>query len=310
MAAGHSVRTLSLNEPQPGSLPDEIEVRFGDVTNVQTVADALQGIEIVVHLAALLHITNPSERMQERYEQVNVGGTRIIMEEAAKAGAGRVVYFSTIAVYGDPAGQVLDEDTIPRPTTLYGRSKLDAERIVLSATRGDGKSFGTVLRMPDIYGSRLKGNYRRLVTAIERGGFVPIGTGKNRRTLIYDRDAARAAVLAASHPAAAGQIYNVSDGGFRSMNEIIRAICDGLGRNPPRISVPAGPVRLAAGILEGAARIVGRKPAVTRSMVDKYTIDVAVDTRKIQAGLGFTPEYSLTEGWRDAIHEMRRAGDI
>jgi len=66
--------------------------------------------------------------------------------------------------------------------------------------------------MAAIYGPRMKGNYPRLVKALSRGIFIPVGKGDNRRTLVHEEDAVRAAVLAAQHPRAAGRVYNVSDG--------------------------------------------------------------------------------------------------
>ncbi len=65
--------------------------------------------------------------------------------------------------------------------------------------------------------------------------FIPVGNGINRRTLVYDKDVGRAAALAVSHPAAAGRVFNVTDGGFHSLNEIIESICAALGRKPPRL---------------------------------------------------------------------------
>ena len=102
-----------------------------------------------------------------------------------------------------------------------------------------------------VYGSRIKGNYERLTHALARHRFIPIGSGLNRRTLVYDKDVGRAAVLAVSHPAAAGRVFNVTDGTFHTLNEIIESICSALGRKPPRLSLPIGPVRLSRFIGKG-----------------------------------------------------------
>jgi len=103
---------------------------------------------------------------------------------------------------------------------------------VLEAKRADGQPLGTVLRFAAIYGSRIKGNYpsRTSGRTVARRRFISIGDGRNRRTLIYDRDVAKAALLAVQHPNAAGKVYNVSDGHFRTLKEIINAICQALGR--------------------------------------------------------------------------------
>jgi UDP-glucose 4-epimerase len=311
LAAGKPVRTLSLDEPVAGDFPDDVDAHIGDITDAKAVSAALEGIEHVIHLAALLHVVDPPPELEERYEHVNVGGTRTLLEEAVRSGVKRIVLFSTISVYGSDIRQrIINEDTTPQPVTAYARSKLEAERVVLSATNADDQPIGTILRMAAVYGPLVKGNYRRLVTALASGRFMPIGAGDNLRTLIYDRDAARAAVLAAYHPAAGGQVFNVSDGEFHSLHEIIDAMCKALGRKPPRISIPTGLARPAAGMLEGIARVIGRRSPISRATVDKYTEDIAVDSRRIRTTLEFRPEYSLKRGWEEAIREMRRRGDL
>jgi nucleoside-diphosphate-sugar epimerase len=136
------------------------------------------------------------------------------------------------------------------------------------------------------------------------GAFIPVGNGLNRRTLIYDKDVGRAAALAVSHPAAAGRVFNVTDAGFHTLNEIIESICAALGRKPPRLSLPAGPTRTLISLIEKGSHAMGLKPPVTREIIDKYTEDIAVDGSLIQKELGFMPQYDLKAGWEETIREM------
>jgi UDP-glucose 4-epimerase len=309
--AGHHVRTFSLDPLEGREFSNEIDVRTGDVTDQQALETALEAIDIVIHLAALLHVLDPSPQVLEGYRRINVQGTTNLVEAATRSGVKRIVLFSTIAVYGRGAsGQVLDEGTQPQPETQYARSKLEAEQIVLASKRSDGQPLGVVLRLAAIYGARVKGNYRRLVRSLARGQFVPIGDGRNRRTLIYDRDAARAALLAAQHPDACGGVFNVSDGEFHTMREILSVICAILERKTPRICIPVRPARLGAALLEDTARFFGRRSPVTRATIDKYTEDIAVDSAKIRSELGFESDFTLTDGWRQAVHEMRLEGEL
>jgi nucleoside-diphosphate-sugar epimerase len=308
--AGYHIRTLSLDSPQPVALPAGVEVRIGDVTDRPAVQSAMQGVEGVVHLAALLHIINPPHALAEKYEQINVGGTATVVESAVQAGVKRVVLFSTIAVYGHSTIEALTEESPPRPDSFYAQTKLAAERIVLDAGEQDGQPLGTVLRFGTIYGPRIKGNYRRLLQSLARGRFIPVGHGCNRRTLIYEGDVANAALLALGHPAAAGKIYNVSDGQFHTLNEIIGTICESLGRKPPRLSLPVGPVRLAAGILEDAGRLFGLRSPIGRATIDKFTEDMAVESTRFQRELGFKPQFDLRTGLQETIREMQRQGNL
>lgn len=309
-AAGHAVRTLSADPPPAGIWPRDVEARSGDVTDPAAVAAAMQDVDAVIHMAALLHIADPPPSLRERYERINVGGASTVIQAAVQAGVRRVVLFSTIAVYGPSRGEVLTEETPPRPDTVYGRSKLAAEKIVLEAKGAEEGRIGTVLRLGAVYGPRIKGNYQRLLRSLAGGRFIPIGDGSNRRSLVYDRDAARAAVLAAAHARAAGEVFNVTDGQFHTMKAIIETLSGALGRTPPAFALPLAPVRRMAGLLEGSFRLFNVRPRVTRETVDKYAEDMAVDSTRIRNLLGFAPRYDLSAGWRETVLEMRRTGAL
>jgi len=303
--AGFRIRSFSVDTPTAGMFPQSVEVLIGDVTDKAAVQSAMQGMDAVVHMAALLHIVNPPPELREKYERVNVGGTATVVEAAISAGVKRVVLFSTIAVYGPSDGCVLDEVSPTHPDTYYAQTKCAAEQIVLNAGGADGQALGTVLRLGAVYGSRIKGNYERLTHALARHRFIPIGSGLNRRTLVYDKDVGRAAVLTVSHPAAAGRVFNVTDGGFHTLNEIIESICSALGRKPSRLSLPVGPTRTLVGLIERGSQAIGLSPPVTKAIIDKYTEDIAVDGSRIQKELGFIPQYDLKAGWEETIREMR-----
>jgi nucleoside-diphosphate-sugar epimerase len=308
--AGFRIRVLVRQSTNAVNFPVDVEVCVGDVTDSSAMALAMRGIDRVVHMAALLHVIDPPDSLQEEYERVNVGGTANVVRSAAEVGVQRVLYVSTIAVYGQSCGEMLTEDHVARPDTFYAKTKLAAEQIVLAAKRADGKPLGTVLRLAAVYGPRIRGNYRRLLLSLASRRFVPIGKGMNRRTLVYDEDVAAAAVLAMQRSVAAGRVYNVSDGEVHTLNEIIRAMCDALGRRAPRISIPIAPVDLAARLSEFAARMFGSAPLLRQSTITKYTEDIAVSSELIKTELGFSPAYTLAAGWRQTVKELRLANEL
>jgi UDP-glucose 4-epimerase len=308
--SGYYVRVLALDPPGPGVLGPSIDVRIGDINNLKDMHSAVRGVHHVLHMAAILHIMNPTRDQILFYKLVNVDGTRNVVEAALEADVKRLIFFSTIAVYGDSAGSVLNEDTTPRPETLYAQSKRQAEQIVLGACLPDGRPFGTVLRLAAVYGSRVKGNYRRLLQALAKKRFIPIGAGTNRRTLIYDKDVANAALAVLTNPNAAGKVFNVTDGEIYSLSDIIKTICDALGRRPPRMYLPVAPLRTGAEIVDRGARLFGLGPPGFGSALDKYTEDIGVDGNRIQDEIGFRPNYDLLSGWKEAIQEMRARGDL
>ncbi len=101
----YRVRVLSRRRPDPQLFPDSVEVVTGDITDRENVRAAVSGVQYVFHLAALLHITNPTPELRSDYERINVSATRLIAEEAAHAGAARLIYFSTVKVYGTQQAQ-------------------------------------------------------------------------------------------------------------------------------------------------------------------------------------------------------------
>ncbi|MDQ3753453.1 MAG: NAD-dependent epimerase/dehydratase family protein [Acidobacteriota bacterium] len=280
------------------SLPASAEIIEGDITDRAALQQATKGVNFVFHLAAKLHINSPAARLRDEYWRTNVEGTRLLVEAARRADVERLVLFSTINVYGASSeGEVWDEDSPLRPASWYAETKLEAERIVL----GEMCRRGVVLRLAAVYGRSMKGNYVRLLEALEHRRFVMIGDGRNRRTLIHVEDACRAALLVARAPSAAGETYNATDGEVHTLDEIIRSMCAALGRRPPRASVPKRAARFAAGLVEDLLQATGRDSPLKRLTVDKFTEDVAVSGLKIQRELGFRPRYDLPGGWREVV---------
>jgi nucleoside-diphosphate-sugar epimerase len=293
---------------QAQAWPAGVEPAIGDVREPAAVAAAMPAVDVVIHLAALLHVVNPPPGHDQLYRAINVDGTRHVAEAAAAAGVRRLVLASTTAVYGPTGEQEASEDTAPAPDSWYAESKLEAERAARTVGRQSGLEI-VILRLSAVYGPRVRGNYRRLLRAMARGRFVSIGAGRNRRSLVADQDAARAFELAARHPSAAGHTFNVADGPAHSVDEILSAMAAAVGRQRPRWHLPTGVARVvaAAGDLAGGA--VGRRPGL-RPSVEKYLEESAVDATRIRDVLGFRPELDLAAGWKMTAEGLRAAGEL
>src|SRR5438132_2784178 len=287
-AAGYIVRILVRREPRPDQVNPGVETSIGDLVD-SPLSQATHDVDVVVHLAALLHVTARGRTLAD-YRRVNVEGTRRLIDAAISSNVSRIVYFSTIAVYGSGDGRVLDESSPPDPKTPYAASKLESERLVLNSR------IGVVLRLASIYGAGIKGNYQSLVRAIKRGTYIPIGRGENRRTLIHEGDAARAAIVAAESNAVAGAVFNVTDGSFHSVREIVECIAAALGRKAPRFHLPVAPVRALASFVHASERL------------EKYLEDLAVAGTRFQRCTGFRPKVDLRSGWEATIRGMRDSG--
>lgn len=276
--AGWRVRALVRGECD---LPD-VEIARGDLRNAESLHRAAAGVDAIVHMAGLLHLFHAGAEHDAEFHALNVEATRVLLDASP---AKRFVFFSSISVYG--SGGPFDERSPLHPENAYARTKAEAEKLVLAAG-------GTVLRLAAVYGPRMKGNYAALVRAIRFHRFLPIGRGRNHRTLVYDQDVARAVVTVLASERARGEVYNVTDGTTHPLEEIISAICEGLGRRPPRMRVPAKLVR-AVGVLV---------PRVRRLLV-KYLEDVRVDGSKLQRELAFQPSADFRGTWRESVRELR-----
>ena len=288
LVQGWSIRVLCRTPPLAGLLHQSVDVRIGDIAKSDDVAAAVGEVSTVFHLAGHLHNPRPSPAEAVLYETVNVEGARNVARAAVAHGAS-VIHFSSIAVYGATHGEPVDEQTPVRPAGPYATTKRRSEEILLDA----GLKV-SVLRLAAVYGRRMKGNYRRLVDALRRHRFVAVGQGSNRRTLVHERDVTRAAILAADRVNEVNGVFNVTDGRTHAMREILAAICSALGRPEPRLRIPESLARTAA-------RGLGQS-----HLIDKYLETVEVKGEHIQTALGFSPEFDLTAGWRDAIQPWER----
>ena len=296
---GHRVRALVR---QPGApLPQGVTPVAGDLDDADALRRGLDGADAAVHLAAQLHVNNPSPDLAALYRRVNTEGTERLAALAAAAGVDRVVYASTISVYGPSApGHVWTEADEPQGHSLYARTKLDAEPAVLAL------GGGVVLRLAAVYGPGVKGNYPTLARALGRGLRVLPGDGTNRRTLVHLDDAVQGLLLAAEGRVRPG-LYNLTDGEVHAFDAIVRSLQRAVGRRAGARYVPAAWLRTPLAAASALVRVAGRGfngPA----LLDKLVEDVAVSGRLLIDQSPYAPRYgSLDAGW--AASGLARRGE-
>ena len=296
---GYKVRALYRRYPEPKCLPDNVEAVQGDITNDETLRAAVKDIDLIFHLAAKGHVANPFSALDADYKRINAEGTHRLVAAAKAANVRRMIYFSTINVYGPgDLKKIYDENSPVKPATMYAETKAQAEELVLS------EMPSVVLRLAAVYGPRMKGNYRRLLTSLKNKYFVMVGNGLNRRTLVHVQDVCQAAILAAGQEAVWGRIYNVTDGGIHTFQQIVRAMCSALGRGYPKIRIPQDLVRRTLGFVEDAFQLCGQKAPIGRFSVDKLLEDIAVRGDKIRTELGYRPMFNLETGWKNCVESM------
>lgn len=293
---GHHVRVLAQENTDAESanrrgIEDRgAEVVLGSVTNVEPGTPLLEDIDVVFHLAAIQHEMDIPDAV---FREVNVGGTRRMLE-AADAGAVRhFVHGSTIGVYGDPAG-VLDEETDPDPDNIYGETKLEGERLALSFS---DRLPVTAIRIPEVYGP---GDRRllKLFRGINDGTFPLIGSGENLHHLIFVEDLVDGLLGAAEKPAAAGEVYLLAGEKAVSTNEMVETVAEVLETDPPRWRFPLPPFVVLATLLELTLRPLGVQPPLHRRRLDFFRKSFTLSTEKAESRLGFEPTVGFEEGAR------------
>jgi nucleoside-diphosphate-sugar epimerase len=307
LAEGWNVRILVRRSFDPEFFAAPVERLNGDVADAHSLRPAMEGIDVVFHLAAKLHLNNPSPNQSQEYRRINVDGAMNVAVTAVDVGIKRMVHFSTVSVYGPSYGLAPYTETSPlNPQSLYAETKMQSEAGILNIFKGNPRSSAVVLRLAAVYGPRLQGNYRTLVKALQHGFFCPVGNGQNRRTMIYIDDLVRAAILAAEHPKAAGMVFNITDGEIHTLNEVLKAIACALGKTPPRFHFPSEPMQAFSAIVDRFTNSLRLPAPKLRLLVDKMMEDVAVSGDKFCRQLSFHPRYDIKHGWQAALSNRKK----
>jgi nucleoside-diphosphate-sugar epimerase len=264
-------------------------------------ADALRGADVVIHLAARVHVMKDTavDPLAEFFK-VNLYGTSNLAQQAACAGVKRLVYVSSVKVNGEQTteAQPFAESEEPNPQDPYAISKWRAEQDLQRIAQETGLEV-VIVRPPLVYGPGVKGNFISLLAAIDRGIPLPLAGANNVRSLVYVDNLADALIACATHPAAAGQTYLVSDGDDVSTAILVEKIARALGRNSRAFYFPLALLRAMAAALGRAER------------VDRLFGSLRVNDEKLRRELCWSPPYKLEQGLRKTAewyraHQSRR----
>ncbi len=248
----------------------------------------------VVHLIARTHVANEGPDALPEYQRTNVEVTRALLVAAVDAGVPRFVFASSVKAVGEGEGSPYSPTSPCRPCDAYGRTKLEAERLVQSECDGTATTQ-TIVRPPLVYGAGVRGNFERLVRAVDRGLPLPLGLAHARRSLVHVRNLADAIGTIAFHPAAAGRVLHVADeGAAPTVRELVETVARHLGRPARLVPVPTS-------LLRAVGQLLGRSGAVER-----LTGSLVLGTRELRELLAWRAPVSFDEGVRDTVEGHRR----
>ena len=254
----------------------------GDIVAFREWPRLLEGLDVVVHLAALAHGAGVDEA---RLRAVNVDVAAAIGRAAAEHGV-RMVFLSSVKALGeDSTGRSLSESSQLAPVDAYGRAKADAERALGAIER----LRLTILRPPLVYGPGVKANFLSLLHAVARGWPLPLASVDNRRSLVYLGNLCDAIAHSIESPRALGRTYCVSDGAPVSTPELCRALGAALGRSVRLFRFPVALLELAP-------------------LLKKLTRSLEVDDGPLRRELGWSPPFSFEGGVRATAQWYRERG--
>ena len=259
LAHGHEPCIFDI-VPSPYQAPEDVETVVGDLLDLQVLRGAARGCDAVIHLAAVSDV-NEVVRDPSRAELVNARGTEVMLEAALLEKITRVLYASTVWVYGGAAGEEpLDEDTsLVAPAHFYTATKLAGELFCHSFDELYGLGQ-TILRFGIPYGPRARASTvvaQFVARAIAGEPLTVTGDGAQTRQFVYVEDLAEG-VVAALDPVAAGRTYNLVGSEQVSVRQIAETVQQLVG-DVPIVHVDDRPADLRSSAISGerAARELG-----------------------------------------------------
>ena len=306
LARGTAVRTFQRGASASRSVSGAGEDLRGSVTDPAAVERAVDGVDAVIHLAAKVSLAGD----ERDFETVNVGGTRLLLDAARRAGVSRFVFVSSPSV-AHAGISIVGDDALPadpvRARGPYARTKAAAE---LAALAADAPGFATVAVRPHlVWGPNDTQLIARIVERARDGRLPLLGAGAALIDTVY-RDNAVDAIVAALDRAEVvhGQSFVVTNGEPRTVAELMSSICRAARVQPPRVRVPAGIARFAGGIVEAVWRVAPGEdePPMTRFLAEQLSTSHWYDQRRTQALLDWTPAVPLDEGFARLADSYRR----
>ncbi|WP_448581190.1 NAD-dependent epimerase/dehydratase family protein [Thermaurantiacus sp.] len=284
-------------DKQPSASFPEL-VHLCDVRDTAGLRQVIRSGSTIVNLAAE---HRDDVRPVSLYFEVNVEGARNVCRVATEVGCHRIIFTSSVAVYGRSSELEPADETSPlQPTVPYGESKAAAEAVYKEWQAGHPEARSLqIVRPTVVFGDGNRGNIYQLMRAIYNRKFLMIGDGSNVKSICYVDNCASFLETRLAAPAGV-EIFNYVDKPDLTMRELVNLIAAECGVGTvPRLPLP---MALAGALANGSAalsRLAGRRPIVTRERLEKFAMSTAFATRAFE--LGFSPEIPLEKALAKTI---------
>jgi 2-alkyl-3-oxoalkanoate reductase len=302
---GHKVVALDYKE---GLKTQELrewgaEVNIGSVTDREIVKKSMRGVELVHHLAAAFRELNVPNSY---YSEVNVQGTRNVLEAAAAEGVRKFIYCSTCGVHGNIDNPPGGEDAPIQPADYYQQTKYEAEPIVQEFNRRGMKT--TTLRPAAIYGPGDPERFYLIFKRVASGTFPMFGNGKTYYHPLYIDNLVDAFELAMDPAKGNGEAYLIADAEYLEIEDLVRRTAKALGTEVRIPHYPVWPVIVVGHICEKVCKPFRVTPPIFPRRVDWYRQNRAFKIDKARRDLGYAPKVGIDEGLRRTAEWYRKEG--
>lgn len=288
---------------QAGFLESGARIVEGDLRDRAALSRLVEGAEAVVHVAAVYRTAG---HVDSYYRDINVVGTQMLLEAAARAGVGRFVHTSTVGVHGHVDRPPADEQAPFDPGDVYQRSKAEGEDVAFRFHKEHGLPV-VVIRPGAIYGPWEK-RLLKLFRAIARGRYAIVGSGKALYHPVYIDDLIDGYLLALSRPEAVGQAFIIAGPQYVSQKQLADRIAEHTGGRVLPFRIPAWPLQAAGAVVEALCVPLGIEPPIHRRRVEFWLKSRAFSIEKARRLLGYEPEVDLDEGIARTVASYREAG--
>ena len=284
---GYLLQNIDL---QPSPFFNDITV-VGDARSQKDMDDLLVGSDVVVLLAAQ-HRDDVSP--VSLYYETNVGGLETTLKAMEKNGCKRLVFYSSVAVYGlnkDNPSEVSPKD----PFNHYGKSKWQAELVLQEWFKSNPDWNINIVRPTVIFGERNRGNVFNLLSQIAGGKFLMVGKGVNKKSMAYVGNVVAFTKYLIDECNSGYNVFNYIDKPDFTMNELVSLVERVLGKKIPSVHFPYWMGMCGGYCFDVLAKITGKKLPITSVRVKKFCATTQFDSSKMMS-TGFEPPYTLEEG--------------
>jgi len=292
----HNVRCLARPSSDTTFLKNlGVEIHFGDITKKETLQRITKDIDIVLHLAAQMRKWSLPE---EVYWDINVKGTKNILEMSLKENVDQFIHCCTTSVIGHVKGRPLNESyPFYDMRNIYNKTKAEAEKIALSHRN----SIPVTVIYPDLVFGPRNFNYLPLFRAVKSKKIQFIGSGDNFHQPTFISDLIQGFMLVLKNKKAINENFIIASENPITSREMIYTIADEFDISISPLHIPLPLAKIGRFVLEGLGRMLNFEPVLTQAVIDFFNVNHAYDISKARKILGFKPKISFEDGVKITI---------